>query len=106
MLIVFKSSASGNVIMLEKNGRELLATLGKDADEPKGIVTIEQLPGAIAALKSAMEMDKASPRARAVKGAKAGAGSDDGVRLHRRALPLLELLERSGEDSVPVTWGV
>lgn len=106
MLIVFKSSASGDVILLEHSGKQMLSVLGKDPDDPKGILTVEQLPGAIAALKTASEVDKA-----------AGADPDDddndadaehggGVRLFHRTVPLLELLERSLNDKVPVTWGV
>ena len=52
MLIVFKSPASGDVIMFEKNGKEMLGVLGKDPSDAKGIVTVEQLPGAIAAVMS------------------------------------------------------
>ena len=52
MLIIFKSPASGDVIMFEKNGKEMLSVLGKDPADAKGIVTVEQLPGAIAAVRA------------------------------------------------------
>jgi hypothetical protein len=52
--------ASGDVIMFEKNGKEMLSVLGKDPADAKGIVTVEQLPGAIAAVKAAIEADKAA----------------------------------------------
>ena len=55
MLIVFKSPASGDVIMFEKNGKEMLGVLGKDPADAKGIVTVEQLPGAIAAVRAMRE---------------------------------------------------
>jgi len=41
--------------MFEENGKEILRLLGKNPDESKGIVTVEQLPGAIDALKSAID---------------------------------------------------
>ena len=107
MLIIFKSPASGDVIMFEKNGKEMLGVLGKDASDAKGIVTVEQLPGAIAAVKAAIEADKA----RAADAGKTEADDDakpagGGVSFFQRAVPLLELLERSLKDKVPVTWGV
>lgn len=110
MLIIFKSPASGDVIMFEKNGKEMLGVLGKDPADAKGIVTVEQLPGAIAAVKAAIESDKA----RLAEQAKEAADPDEndakpsggGVSFFQRAVPLLELLERSLKDKVPVTWGV
>ncbi|WP_374479063.1 DUF1840 domain-containing protein [Zoogloea sp.] len=107
MLIIFKSPASGDVIMFGKNGKEMLEVLGKDKDDAKGIFTVEQLPAAIDTLKAAIAADKAR---QADKGddeddqdAKPGGG---GVSFFQRAVPLLELLERSLKDKEPVTWGV
>ena len=110
MLIIFKSPASGDVIMFEKNGKEMLGVLGKDPADAKGIVTVEQLPGAIAAVKAAIESDKT----RLAEQAREAAAPDEddakpsggGVSFFQRAVPLLELLERSLKDKVPVTWGV
>ena len=107
MLIIFKSPASGDVIMFEKNGKEMLGVLGKDPADAKGIVTVPQLPDAIATLKAAIAADKARQTAQAEEDddaeAKPGGG---GVSFFQRAVPLLELLERSLKDEVPVTWGV
>ena len=108
MLIIFKSPASGDVIMFEKNGKEMLGVLGKDPADAKGIVTVEQLPGAIAAVRNAIDADKAhlaeSAAATEDEGDAKPAGG--GVSFFQRAVPLLELLERSLKDKVPVTWGV
>ena len=109
MLIIFKSPASGDVIMFEKNGKEMLSVLGKDPADPKGIVTVDQLPGAIATLRGAIDADKAHLAEHTDE-----ADDDDrdarpaggGVSFFQRAVPLLELLERSLKDKVPVTWGV
>ena len=109
MLIVFKSPASGDVIMFEKNGKEMLGVLGKDPADAKGIVTVEQLPGAIAAFRTAIEADKAQLAAQAAEAEAEEAEakpSGGGVSFFQRAVPLLELLERSLKDKVPVTWGV
>ena len=67
------------------------------------------MPGAIAAVKTAIEADKARLAAQAAEAeadeaeAKPAGG---GVSFFQRAVPLLELLERSLKDKVPVTWGV
>ena len=108
MLIIFKSPASGDVIMFEKNGKEMLSVLGKDPADAKGIVTVEQLPGAIAAVRASIDPDKtrlaqSAPATEHDGDAKPAGG---GVDFFYRAVPLLELLERSLKDKVPVTWGV
>ncbi|MBS0357159.1 MAG: DUF1840 domain-containing protein [Proteobacteria bacterium] len=107
MLIIFKSPASGDVIMFGKNGKEMLEVLGKDKDDAKGIFTVEQLPAAIDTLKAAIADDKARQAGKDddedEQEAKPGGG---GVSFFQRAVPLLELLERSLKDKVPVTWGV
>jgi hypothetical protein len=59
MLIVFKSAASGDLITFEKNAREMLDVLGKDRDEDKGIVTVDQLPAAIDRIRQAIADDSA-----------------------------------------------
>jgi hypothetical protein len=105
MPITFKSKASGDVIMLDESGKEMLSLLGKDANESKGIFNLDQLSVAISTLKRAIAADKALPLPTAMP-----AGSQDdpeiGVRLYQRALPLLELMERSLRDDSYVTWGV
>ncbi|NMG29676.1 DUF1840 domain-containing protein [Aromatoleum evansii] len=106
MLITFKSAASGDVMMFGENGKELLSVLGKDQDADKGIVTVEQLPGAIAALRTAIEADKSTKREQPDTDEDADRQPDHRIQLAQRALPLLELLERSLQDKVPVTWGV
>ena len=106
MLITFKSAASGDVMMFEENGKELLSVLGKDPDADKGIFTVEQLPHAIAALRAAVEADRSTTREQPDAEEDDDRQADDGIQLAQRALPLLELLERSLVDKVPVTWGV
>ena len=62
----------------------------------------------IAAVRSAIDADKArlaesAPATEEDGDAKPAGG---GVSFFQRAVPLLELLERSLKDKVPVTWGV
>lgn len=106
MLITFKSHSSGDVIMLENTGKDFLRLMGKDPTDAKGILTLEQLPGAISALNKAVEADKARHLEQVNNGSEVDGTQGDEVRLFQRALPLIELLERSLKDEVPVTWGV
>ncbi|NMF99169.1 DUF1840 domain-containing protein [Aromatoleum toluolicum] len=111
MLITFKSAAGADVIMFGDIAKKLVAILGKDPQDGKGIVTVEQLPDAIARLRAAIDEDKAR---------QAGHAQDEDedepdperrgmaapVSLAQRAWPLLDLLQLSQKEGVPVVWGV
>lgn len=112
MLFTFKSAAGADVIMFGDVAKKLVAILGKDPADAKGIVTVEQLPDAIARLRKAIDEDKA----RQVRQAQ-DEGEDEEpdpersgmaapVGLAQRAWPLLEMLELSQKEGVPVVWGV
>jgi len=107
MLITFKSHVCGDVIMLENNAKEILDLLGKGAAIHQGIVTVEQLPQAIAVLKKALESDQSQP----VEAPSPDSSPDSSVesepvaiRLFQRAAPIIALLEQSLTEKVPVTW--
>jgi hypothetical protein len=106
MLITFKSPAGGDVSMFENNAKVLLGILGKSPDDHQGAVTADQLPGAIDALLSAIAADKANPAQPPSDDDEAPNLPDGGINLVQRALPLLELLQRSLKEKVAVTWGV
>lgn len=109
MVITFQSRATGDVIMLDDNARQLLKILGKDPDSPQGIVTVEQLPETITRLQKAIEAD----RERAREAERAAPDEDEDapkgmaapVGLYQRGWPLLDMLTRSHAEGVPVTWG-
>lgn len=105
MLITFKSPASHDVVMFEKNAQELLGILGKDPKASMGVVTVEQFPEAIARLKAAIASEPES-RECVESEDDPEADSDEAVSVVQRALPLIELLEISLAENVPVTWGV
>jgi hypothetical protein len=109
MLIVFKSKAAGDVMMFGDVAMTLMEIMGKAATE-KGIVTVEQLPDAIARLKAGVAQDKAEKPVidhdeRLFEKTSEG-GKREHVSLARRAVPLIELLEFSLKEGEPVTWGV
>ncbi len=110
MIVTFQSKAAGDVIMFGDVAERLMLIMGKDKDA-KGIITVEQLPDAIARLRTAIAEDKA---ARAGKGDEdlpesepAPGGSKRAfVSLAQRATPLLDLLEWAQKKQKPVVWGV
>jgi hypothetical protein len=53
MLYRFQSRASADFVMLEVHARQLLDIVGKSV-APQGIITVEQIPGAISALEAAL----------------------------------------------------
>ena len=115
MLVTFKSKASADVIMFGEQAKRLIELLGKDADSAaKGIVTVEQLPGAIARLSAAIAEDKAQQQAALAAETESEDEETDPeqrgmaapVGLAQRAWPLLDMLETAQREGVPVVWGV
>jgi hypothetical protein len=112
MIVTFQSKAAGDVILFADVAERLLTVMGKDASSFKqGILTPEQLPSAIDALRAAMAEDKArhaglSDDERPQTERNAGGGSRPYVSLTQRAAPLLELCERAQKKAKPVVWGV
>ena len=114
VIITFQSPASGDVIMFGDVAQRMMKLMGKDVTD-KGIVTVEQLPEAIARLKAAIEEDKRQragvqeedlPRTEPAGSSGHAQSSRPFVTLTQRAVPLLELLEWSLKKKKPVVWGV
>jgi Fe-S cluster assembly ATPase SufC len=53
MIYKFKSQAAADVIMLQSNGEQMLAIIGKEP-AAQGVITAAQMPAAIAALEAAI----------------------------------------------------
>ena len=107
MLITFQSKASADVIMFGDAAARLLSVLGKDPQSATGIVTIEQLPAAIAALSAAIEADRVQQRSAAPEDEEdeeRPRGMAAAVSFAQRAVPLLDILQRAQGEAVPVTW--
>jgi hypothetical protein len=111
MLYKFKSKATGDLIMLEPNGRRVLEIIGKAVatqQAPQGIVLPEEMPAAQAALAAAIVHEEAT-RAQAVADALArheAAPRFEAVSLRQRAQPFLDMLRRSEKEKHPIVWGV
>ena len=99
MIYKFKSKAAGDVIMLGPNGDQMLRLIGHEP-AAKGIVDVEQLPAAIAALRAAVHDDEAQPAE------DEDAPGRNAVSLRQRLWPVIEMFERSLGEKQPVVWGV
>jgi len=105
MLYKFKSQAAADVIMLQSNGQQMLTIIGKDP-APQGIITVAQIPAAIAALQAAVVAHEAARQHRTASEADEEEPEGDGVMLRQRAAPFIELLRVSAAAGKDVVWGV
>ena len=108
MLYKFKSKTTGDVIMLQPNGKRVLDIIGKDTLGGKGIILPEQMQAAIAALEAAIAVEEADRQA-AMAGALAAnkaAPHFEAVSLRQRALPFIDMLRRCEKAGTDIVWGV
>jgi hypothetical protein len=110
MIVTFQSQAAGDVIMFGDVAYKMMEVMGKEP-AAKGIVTVEQLPDALARLKAAVARDKESRAGLVEDDLPQTEETPDGskrayVSLTQRAVPLIELLEWSLKKQVPAVWGV
>ena len=107
MLYKFKSRAAADLTMLEPQGRQIVTIMGKTPGG-SGIVTVAQIPAAIAALEAAVLAEEAQPAVEdeTEEDATANDERNETVRLRQRAAPFIEMLKRSAAENVDVVWGV
>jgi Sec-independent protein translocase protein TatA len=116
MIYEFKSRATGTVVMNQSSAEWILGVIGKPAG-PTGIITVEQIPGAVDALRKAVEEEK-----RAIREARRESAHRDENDRNRddrdddepsatvthaqRAWPFIEMLIAAHDAKRDVTWGV
>ncbi len=105
MIYQFRSKAGPDVIMLADLTQRIFEILGRPL-EPRGILTVEQLPALIIALETAILKDLEER-------AKSNTADQENTekpkladRLGQRAYPFLELMKQSKAKDEPVMWGV
>ena len=102
MIYKFKSQAAGDVIMLKPNGDHVLRIIGKEPG-PRGIITLAEMPAAIAALEAAIRREAHAdkePRDDDVPAA------EERVSLQQRAWPLVEMMKEAHAGKADIVWGV
>lgn len=107
MLYKFKSTAAGDLIMLQANGQRVLEIVGKEAGA-LGIILPEEMAHAIAALQAAIASEEAAQQDAIAQAKMLGEVQPrfDAINLRKRAWPLVEMLQRCQRENAPITWGV
>jgi len=114
MLYKFKSKATGDLIMLEPQGKQILKLIGKEPGA-KGIILPKEMMAAIEALQAAVEREEL-----AIKAAKDAAkeplptnetpppvvDSARTISLKQRVVPFIDMLRRAHAEDKEVVWGV
>ncbi len=115
MLYKFKSKAAADLIMLEADARRLLKIMLGEP-QAKGVVTVQQLPQAIARLHAAVleeEHLRKTWQQRRQQAVERGEDTSDidgepepVIRLGQRAQPMLQMLQRCVDEQQEFYWGV
>ena len=105
MIYKFKSQAAAEVIMLQANGDQMLAIVGKEPSV-QGIITVAQIPAALAALEAAIVVHEAAEAKRREHPGMVVEVEGDSIMLRQRAAPFIDLLKTSAEAGKDVVWGV
>ncbi|MEC5211841.1 hypothetical protein RCH06_000374 [Polaromonas sp. CG_9.5] len=98
MLYRFKSKNMGDVIMTEVVGRQILEIIGKPPAF-KGILLVDQMPAAIQALEAAIALEESNDH-------EEDDLLPDGIGLHQRAKPFIDMLRFNLQKGEEVVWGV
>jgi hypothetical protein len=114
MLYKFKSKGTGDLIMLQPNGRRMLEIIGKinqtsgDSEADKGIILPEQMLAALAALTAAVAQEAADRKAALAQALERNEAPPrfEAISLRQRALPLMEMLQRCEKAGHAIVWGV
>ena len=103
MIYQFCSKAGPDVIMLADLTKRIFDIFARPL-EPRGILTVEQLPKLITTLETAILKDLEE---------RSKSQTDEGVeklrladRLGQRAYPFLELMKQANGKHEPIMWGV
>ena len=113
MLYKFKSKATGDLIMLEPQGKHILKLIGKEPGA-QGIILPNEMLAAIEALNAAVKQEELAQQAakdatQDDKEKEATAPSLDGPRtisLKQRVVPFIDMLRRAHAEDKEVVWGV
>jgi cyclopropane-fatty-acyl-phospholipid synthase len=117
MLYKFKSKATGDLIMLEPQGKHILKLIGKSPDA-KGIILPHEMLAAIEALHAAVAQEEQALKAAIeatnpsvdmdvqADAAASGAHGPRSISLKQRVVPFIDMLRRAHAEDKEVVWGV
>jgi cyclopropane-fatty-acyl-phospholipid synthase len=101
MIYKFRSKSTGDVIMMGPHADQMLHVLGREP-AAQGIIDVDQLAAAIAALRAAVR----DAEAMAEESQDEEAPGRNAVSLRQRLWPVIEMFERALAAKEPVVWGV
>ena len=109
-LITFKSRASADITMVADTAKTIMRIIGKPLGE-RGVLTIEELPQALARLEAAIaaSKDHEGDLARRAAGSTPHSMADEPeelVSIDQRAWPMREMLRESQAMGSEVVWGI
>jgi Domain of unknown function (DUF1840) len=116
MPVIFKSKATGDLLMVNAHAEQILGLLNKTAAQP-GIFQVHEMPEVIAVLSSLPDLspsDAANDQENTDnpdhQGLTATNPSEvpmsEGISLRKRAWPLLQMIEASRAANQVIVWGV
>ena len=105
MIYQFRSKAGPDVIMLADLTQRIFNILDRPL-EPRGILTMEQLPPLITALETAILKDLEERSKSNITEQENTEKPRLTDRLGQRAYPFLELMKQAKAKDQPVMWGV
>lgn len=105
-MIVFRSEVGPDIMMFDAVAQRMMDLMGKEEHAARGVITVAQLPDAIARLTAAAAQDRAQHRGNPPDDAAGDGEAVPPVGLAQRIVPLIELLEISLARGKPVTWGI
>ena len=102
MLYKFKSKATGDLIMLEPQGRQILQIIGKEPGS-KGIILPEEMSQAIDDLHDAVMAEEEAQQEAEGDAPTSGPRT---ISLKQRVVPFVDMLRRALAEDKEVVWGV
>ncbi|MCF8208218.1 MAG: DUF1840 domain-containing protein [Rhodoferax sp.] len=110
MLYKFKSQATGDLIMLEPNGRQILKIIGRHDKQSlaQGIIRPPEMPAVIVALHAAVDAEEAQLTKARQEALDRGETLEppERISLRQRATPFIDMLKRCIAEDQDLVWGV
>lgn len=103
MLYKFKSRATGDLIMLQPHGDQLLRLLGREA-APQGVFEVAAMPAMLSAIEQAIADEERRVAAEAADDDEPGGPRAVGLR--QRLWPMVEMMRRAHLAGERIVWGV
>ena len=105
-LVIFRSKAGADITMFAESARRIFEIIGRP-ESARGVITSEQVPGALQRLTAAVEQEKAQHKATdtANDESESKGMQARGVTFSQRAFPLIEMLRAAQKKGADVTWG-